>query len=88
MVLTANSLRFLSVAPSIKRAKSYVTRLLVMTVSTPAMIASAALVQPMSRSIISPERITVPGLILSWSACFSRMVLAVRVKPVLNRAEE
>jgi hypothetical protein len=46
MMLSANSLHLISVAPSICRAKSYVTRLLPMAPSMPFRIRSAASFQP------------------------------------------
>src|ERR1700693_2543788 len=54
-----------SFAPSMSRAKSYVTIFCAMVFSMPALMRSAASVQPMWRSIISPERMTEPGLTLS-----------------------
>ncbi len=43
-----------------------------MAPSTPLTIRSAASSQPRCRSIISPDRITEPGLTLSWPAYFGR----------------
>src|SRR6476659_1597960 len=68
--LTPNCEHLISVAPSIKRAKSYVTRLLSIAPLNPLRIKSAASVHPMYRNIISPERITEPGLTLSRFASF------------------
>lgn len=47
MIASPNSLHLISVAPSIKRAKSYVTRLFAIAPSIPVMIKSAASVHPM-----------------------------------------
>src|SRR3990167_3272216 len=48
-------------APSISRAKSYVTFLLAIDFFIELMMRSAASIQPMWRSIISAERISEPG---------------------------
>src|SRR5262249_21595257 len=65
ITLSPNCEHLISVAPSINRAKSYVTRLLSIAPLKPLRIRSAASVQPMYRNIISPERITEPGFTLS-----------------------
>src|SRR4026209_1673964 len=70
MTLSPNCEHLISVAPSIKRAKSYVTRLLSIAPLNPLRIRSAASVHPMYRNIISPERITEPGFTLSRFAYF------------------
>src|SRR5579863_7140037 len=49
------------VAPSIKRAKSYVTRFCRIDFSIDLIMTSAASVQPRWRSIISADRISEPG---------------------------
>src|SRR5512133_652689 len=55
IILSPNTEHLISVAPSMSRAKSYVTRFEPMAPSMPLIIRSAASVQPMKRSIISPE---------------------------------
>src|ERR1017187_8666759 len=65
MIASPKPLHFTSVAPSIWRAKSYVTVLAAIAPSMPLRTRSAASFQPMYRSIISPDRMTEPGLTLS-----------------------
>src|ERR1019366_8774512 len=59
-----------SVDPGICRARSYVTVPAAMAFSTPFTMSVAASFQPMCWNIMTPERITLPGLILSSPACF------------------
>src|SRR5262249_2248408 len=68
MISLPNSEHFTSLAPSMRRAKSYVTTFDWMVFSRPATTRSAASVHPRYRNIISPERMTEPGLTLSWPA--------------------
>src|SRR5688572_17936000 len=70
IMTSANWDVFSSVAPSMRRARSYVTRFEAIARSRERMTRSAASVQPMKRSIISPERMTEPGLTLSRFAYF------------------
>src|SRR5438270_13158328 len=65
IISPANSLHFTSFAPSINRAKSYVTVFAAIALSNPLRISSAASFHPMYSSIITPERITDPGFTLS-----------------------
>jgi len=66
----ANSDVLTSVAPSMRRAKSYVTILSAMVDSSAWTMSSAASCQPRCSNIITPERITDPGFTLSCPAYF------------------
>ena len=66
----ANSLVFTLVEPGIRRSKSYVTFFCSMVRSMLCSIRSAASFQPRWRNIMTPDRITEPGLITSLSAYF------------------
>src|SRR5262249_8994072 len=70
MMASPNSDACSSVAPSIRRAKSYVTRREAIAPSTPLMIRSDTSVHPMWRNIISPDSTTEPGFTLSRFAYF------------------
>ena len=70
IIARPNSLQPRSVAPSIRRSKSYVTRFSLMVALKEDTIRSAASFHPICRSIISPDRITDPGLTLSCPAYF------------------
>src|SRR5262245_1593709 len=65
IISVANSLHFTFFAPSISRAKSYVTVLLPIVLPRHFVIMSAASCHFMYSSIITPERITLPGLTTS-----------------------
>ena len=70
MIALPNPEHDVSVAPSIRRWKSYVTVFAPIAPSMPFVTRSAASSQPRWRSIISPERITEPGFTLSRLAYF------------------
>src|SRR6266567_3997812 len=65
IISPANSEHLISFAPSISRAKSYVTVLAAIARSKPFTIKAAASPQPMYSNIITPDRITEPGFTLS-----------------------
>src|SRR2546430_3240046 len=57
-----------SVAPGMRRARSYVTRRARIAPPSPRAIATASSFHPSSSNIIAPERITLPGFTLSCPA--------------------
>ncbi len=68
MIASANAEVETSVEPGICRARSYVTRRAPIAPSSPRTIARATSSQPSSSNIMTPERITLLGLILSCPA--------------------
>src|SRR6516165_3365575 len=65
IIALPNSEHLSSLAPVIRRSKSYVTVLLAMVFSIPRIIPSATSCQPRCSNISTPDRITEPGLTLS-----------------------
>src|SRR6266480_4926499 len=57
-----------SVAPGMRRARSYVTRRARIAPPSPRAIATASSFHPSSSNIIAPDRITLPGFTLSCPA--------------------